>query len=392
MTKKADTWMPWYVADYLADTTHLSTERHGAYCLMLMAAWKRGGTLPKDDQQLAEVTKLGMAKWKASKDVLLEFFKDTGTSYAHKRVTEERNKAQEISDKKALSGKGGAEKRWGDGESGGTRSQRLAAARAKGSHSKEEWDSLQEALGYKCVKCSIGIDSLNGMALTKDHVQPIYQGGDDSIFNLQPMCRNCNSGKGNDTTDYRETTGIDWRKRLSECLAKRLANAKQTPTPARVSLPSPIPLESGIPGADAPLSPAVLTTALPPRSESDRPEDHAVTPACPLKQIVGVFAVKCPTLPKPRYEMWKDSAAADAMRQRWKWLLSPDAVREDSSRYATTPAEAVDWFGRFFEAVHDSDFLSGRSGAWKHCDLGWLMKRENFMKVVQGNYTNKDHA
>lgn len=309
MTKKADTWMPWYVADYLADTTHLSTERHGAYCLMLMAAWKRGGTLPKDDQQLAEVTKLGMAKWRASKDVLLELFKDTGTHYAHKRVTEEWHKAQAISEKKAVAGsKGGTKKQQNRSDEGGT-----------------------------------------GVA--------------------EPVA-----------------------KRVANGVAHAIAEAKQTSTPARVSLPSPIPLESGIPGADAPLSPAVLTTAPPPRSESDEPEDHAITPACPLKQIVGVFAARCPTLPKPRYEMWKDSAAAEAMRQRWKWLLSADAVREDGSRYATTPAEALDWFGRFFEAVHDSDFLTGRSGSWKHCDLGWLMKRENFMKVVQGNYTNKEHA
>ena len=139
-------------------------------------------------------------------------------------------------------------------------------------------------------------------------------------------------------------------------------------------------------GAIAPLSPAVLPTAdqpMPGALNADHP------PACPLKQIVGLFALKCPTLPKPRYELWKDSAAAEATRQRWKWLLSADAVREDDSRYATTPAEALVWFGRFFENVHASDFLSGRGGSWKNCDLGWLMKRENFMKVVQGNYTNK---
>lgn len=143
-------------------------------------------------------------------------------------------------------------------------------------------------------------------------------------------------------------------------------------------------------GANAPLPPASLPTTMRPGPEAAKPEDHG-TPACPLKQIVGLFALKCPTLPKPRYELWKDSAAAEAMRQRWKWLLSADAVREDDSRYATTPAEALTWFGMFFENVHASDFLSGRAGAWKNCDLGWLMKRENFMKVVQGNYANKPH-
>lgn len=305
MTKKADTWMPWYVADYLADTTHLSTERHGAYCLMLMAAWKRGGTLPKDDQQLAEVTKLGMAKWKASKEVLLELFKDNGTHYSHKRVTEEWNKAQVNSEKKAQAGsKGGAAKQQKRSEEAGTNVAKVVA---------------------------------------------------DKVANT---------------------------------VAEGVAHANQTSAPARVFLPSPSPLESGIPGADAPLSPAVLPTgqALEP-SEDAGPR----IPVCPLKQLVGLFALKCPTLPKPRYELFKESAAGKAMQARWKWLLSSDATREDGSRYAETGGEAIDWFGMFFENVHASEFLSGRAGGWK-ADLGWLMKLENFMKVVQGNYTNKTPA
>lgn len=76
------------------------------------------------------------------------------------------------------------------------------------------------------------------------------------------------------------------------------------------------------------------------------------------------------------------------MRKRWKWLLSADAVREDGSRYATTAAEAIDWFGRFFDTVNESDFLCGRNGRGGF-DLSWLMKRDNFIKVVQGNYENK---
>jgi hypothetical protein len=136
--------------------------------------------------------------------------------------------------------------------------------------------------------------------------------------------------------------------------------------------------------------------ALPPASQAavsavvqpDLIEEPPGLPPCPVKQLVALFAQRCPQLPKPRYELWKDSAGAEAMRQRWKWLLGPDAVREDQTRYATTPAEAIEWFERFFEAVSASDFLSGRSGAWRNCDLTWLMKRDNFLKVVQGNYSN----
>lgn len=305
MTKKADTWMPWYVADYLADTTHLSTERHGAYCLMLMAAWKRGGTLPKDDQQLAEVTKLGMAKWKASKEVLLELFKDNGTHYSHKRVTEEWTKAQAISEKKAAAGaKGGTAKQQNRSEDGGT-------------------------------------------AVAQQVAQQVAQGVADAI-----------------------------------------AEAKQTATPARVSLPSPIPLKSEIPGADAPLSPAVLPTAPSPEPESTSSEEPGI-PACPHQRLLRLFREKVPELPQPRRELWEGSKGADAMRQRWHWLMT--AKRDTGDRYATTTDAGIEWMGNFFERVQESDFLCGRSGKWR-CDLAWLMQRDNFRKVIEHGYPNKEMA
>ncbi len=142
-----------------------------------------------------------------------------------------------------------------------------------------------------------------------------------------------------------------------------------------------------IQGAIAPLSPAVPTTDVLPGLE-DMAEQPSI-PACPVKQLVDLYHVKLPTLTKHRYELWKESAGAEALRQRWKWLLHPDTRREDKTRYATTASEALEWFSLFFEKVSESDFLSGRNGVWPKCDLTWLMKRENFMKVVQGNYENK---
>lgn len=109
---KPDTWMPLYVADYLADTMHLTTEQHGAYLLMLMTAWKRGGELPASDDQLAAITRLGPAGWKRHRTVLLAFFSPAGETLAHKRVAHELGKAVELTERRRSAGQAGAKSRW----------------------------------------------------------------------------------------------------------------------------------------------------------------------------------------------------------------------------------------------------------------------------------------
>ena len=112
-------------------------------------------------------------------------------------------------------------------------------------------------------------------------------------------------------------------------------------------------------------------------------------PNCPHVKLIDLFGKHLPELPQPKPELW-DGKNAAAMRQRWKWLLT--ATKRSGQRYATTEAEALDWFDRFFGYVAKSDFLTGRNGRWANCDLGWLMSQTNFAKVVQGNYENKAAA
>jgi hypothetical protein len=110
-------------------------------------------------------------------------------------------------------------------------------------------------------------------------------------------------------------------------------------------------------------------------------------PNCPHQRLIALYAQHLPTLPFPR--TW-DGERAKSMRTRWKWVLT--AKKRDGSRYATDEASAIDFFERFFRYASESDFLTGRNGKWTSCDLGWLMKSENFGKVLQGNYENKEAA
>lgn len=46
-------------------------------------------------------------------------------------------------------------------------------------------------------------------------------------------------------------------------------------------------------------------------------------------------------------------------------------------------------FEQLFEKVEKSDFLTGRTdGKWR-CDFDWIMKPENIIKILEGNYDNK---
>ena len=33
-----------------------------------------------------------------------------------------------------------------------------------------------------------------------------------------------------------------------------------------------------------------------------------------------------------------------------------------------------------------SDYLSGRNGKWQNCSFDWLIKENNYIKVLEGNY------
>lgn len=104
---KTDIWMPLYVADYLADTTRLTTEQHGAYLLLIMDYW-RNGPLPDDDAALSNITRLPTATWKKHRPAIARMFSIEGGEWRHKRVDDEYAKAIAFREKQKANGaKGG---------------------------------------------------------------------------------------------------------------------------------------------------------------------------------------------------------------------------------------------------------------------------------------------
>jgi len=105
-----------YVADYLADTAHLSTIEHGAYLLLIFNYWQRGESFKAKDERtlnkrLASVARLTENEWENVKETLSEFFEITETEWKHRRVEIDLEAVNAKSTKASNAGKASAAQR-----------------------------------------------------------------------------------------------------------------------------------------------------------------------------------------------------------------------------------------------------------------------------------------
>ena len=102
-------YMQLYIADYLADTMHLSAEEHGAYLLLMFNYWQTGKPIPK--HRLAKIARLTNERWADVEPSLQEFFCDNGEEWVHLRIEEDLASVREKLTKKSAAGKASVQAR-----------------------------------------------------------------------------------------------------------------------------------------------------------------------------------------------------------------------------------------------------------------------------------------
>ncbi|EOS1643817.1 DUF1376 domain-containing protein [Escherichia coli] len=102
-------YMQLYIADYLADTMHLSAEEHGAYLLLMFNYWQTGKPIPKN--RLAKIARLTNKRWADVEPSLQEFFCDNGEEWVHLRIEEDLASVREKLTKKSAAGKASVQAR-----------------------------------------------------------------------------------------------------------------------------------------------------------------------------------------------------------------------------------------------------------------------------------------
>lgn len=237
-----------YPKDFLTDrrVLRMPMAARGIYITLLCHAWM-DGALPNDLGELALILGVPEKTVAAQWPFVLPCFTERDGSLYQNRIEEEREKQAAYREKQSAK----ATAKWGESRqetNSRKRSERLAHARSLGQHTAAEWQAMRSAYG-RCLRCGAPESQLVGGACVKDHIIPIYVGGSDAIQNLQPMCRNCNSSKGSDQTDYRLTapeTRPEWLPNGAKTPAERLPNACSSSSSSSSSSEIPQPPSGAI--------------------------------------------------------------------------------------------------------------------------------------------------
>lgn len=207
--------------------------------------------------------------------------------------------------------------------------------------------AVYERDSHTCVYCGraegeygAGETARDGL-LSADHVIPVTKGGANSLENLVTCCLPCNSYKGDRTPDE---AGLKWPRDnkgnrygcVSSSVSKALPKEDKRED---IDITDP---NGSVVGAKAP-------------------------PPCPHLEIIALYNEILPELPHAIPERW-GGARAKHLQARWR----------ESQKH-----QALDFWRRFFGELRKHPWYLGENDRGWKADLGWLVERGNFDKLIE---------
>ena len=126
-------------------------------------------------------------------------------------------------------------------------------------------------------------------------------------------------------------------------------------------------------------------TGMIPLPEIMRPKViHTKAPACPHEEIIAAYHEELPELASVK--VWNTTRKSH-LQARWqdRFIAGKYTLRE----------EGIAYWRRVFKHIHDNcDFLMGkihdRNGRIFKADLAWIVCDNNFAKIIEGKYDNRE--
>jgi uncharacterized protein YdaU (DUF1376 family) len=176
--------MKFYVDAYMADTTHLTLEEHGAYLLLLMNMWRRNGALASDDAILARMLGLQPRAWHRLKPrlwpLLTEYGPEGAKMVTQKRLQVEWNKAVENVLRQSQKGKAGAKARF-------EKNQILSPGRGYGTGITPKWPTITNKEEDRKETVSTGLDTAEDAPAQNGAAQPTQRRADLTSLLQTPL-------------------------------------------------------------------------------------------------------------------------------------------------------------------------------------------------------------
>jgi len=114
-------------------------------------------------------------------------------------------------------------------------------------------------------------------------------------------------------------------------------------------------------------------------AEAQPASRQASIPNCPHQRLIELYHEILPEL--PRVKTWEGQRPKH-LTARWKHIFTRHKF--------TSLEEGLEYFRKFFLYIRGSPFLMGQTAKPFRCSLPWIVKADNYAKIIESNYHAKE--